>query len=104
MERNAKQILTLDVKRILLFDLNLILRWDVGRAFTRPIRHPLLKAAGGWLVGVMVIGLGSMMIGITPSDQVVNLLAIGVGILWAIAPDGASNGDNRKTEGLPVES
>jgi hypothetical protein len=97
-----KQFLTLDVKRILLFDLNRILMWDVGRAFTRPIRHPLLKVAGGWLVGVMVIGLGSMMIGIWPSDQVVNLLALGVGIVWALAPEGPSIRGTDKTEG-PVE-
>lgn len=90
----AKQLLTLDLNRILL--------WDVGRAFTRPIRHPVLKAAAGWLIGVMVIGLGSMMIGITLSDQVVNLLAIGVGIGWAIAPGGTSISDNANTEGRAV--
>lgn len=85
-----KRILTFDVTRILRFDVNRILMWDVGRALTRPIRHPLLKVAGGWLVGIMVIGLGSMLIGISPGDQIVSLLALGVGIVWAIAPEGPS--------------
>ena len=38
----------------------------------------------------MVLALGRMMIGITPSDQTVNLLAIAFGIVCAITPDGHS--------------
>lgn len=51
----------------------------------------------------MVIGVGSMMIGIAPSDQLVNLLAIGVGIVWAIAPGQPSIRDSATTQDPTVE-
>ena len=74
-----KQIATFDVKRILF--------WDIGRAFTTPIRHPLLKAACGWLFGVTAFGLGSILIGITPSDVAINCVGIAFGAVCAISPD-----------------
>lgn len=78
------QILTFDVRRILQFDLNRILTWDIGNALTQPIRNPVLKAVAGWLVGIMVFGLGSMSIGISLSDATINLLAVTSGIAWAV--------------------
>jgi hypothetical protein len=81
-----KQILTFDVNRILQFDVNRILRWDVGAALTRPITNPLLKIVGGWLVGIMLIMMGSVVVGISPSDRTVSLLALGLGVAWALFP------------------
>ena len=74
------------LKQILNFDVNRILRWDVGAALTRPITSPLLKFAAGWIVGMIVLAIGSMMIGITLSDQALRLLAIAPGVLFAVTP------------------
>ena len=82
-----KRILIFDLTRILRFDVNRILRWDVGRALTRPVRNPLLKAACGYLVGLLVFGLGSIVVGVETSDPVIYLLAIALGVTFAIVPD-----------------
>ena len=74
------------LKQILNFDVNRILRWDVGAALTRPVTSPLLKFAAGWMLGTMVLAIGSMMIGISLSDQALRLLAIAPGVLFAMTP------------------
>ena len=81
-----RQFLT-TVNHIPEFDVNRILRWDVGRALRRPVRNPLLKFACGWLIGIMVFGLGSIGIGFPLSDQTVRLLGVAVGVLFAITPN-----------------
>ena len=84
--------------------LNRILMWDVGAALTRPVTNPLLKFAGGWLVGIMVFGPGSMMIGIMPSDGTVRLLAFALGVLCALTPNRPSlrRGANANSDGPAV--
>jgi hypothetical protein len=74
------------LKQILSFDVNRILRWDVGAALTRPITNPFLKFAAGWMVGGMALAIGSMIVGISLSDEALRLLAIGPGILFAMTP------------------
>lgn len=81
-----KRILTFDLTRILRFDVNRILQRDVGRALTRPVRNPLLKAACGYLLGLLVFGAGTIVVGVEASDPVVYLLAIAVGVTFAIVP------------------
>ncbi len=83
-----KQILS-NVNRISEFDL------------TRPVTNPLLRAACGYILGIAVFGLGSLMIGITPSDRAVRLLALALGIVVALTPNTRSlrRGENANTEG-----
>ena len=81
-----KQIPTVDVNRVLFFDVNRILLWDVWHALTRPVRHPLLKALSGWVVGLMVFGMGSILMGAAPGDAAINLMAIAFGLLCAFDP------------------
>jgi hypothetical protein len=99
-----RQFLT-NVNRIPEFDLNRILRWDVGRALTRPVRNPLAKAACGYILGIAVFGLGGIMVGLvigfTPSDEAVRLLALALAVVFALSPKTPSlrrDGDAR-TEG-----
>ena len=81
-----KRILTFDVNRILQFDVNRILRWDVGAALSRPITNPVLKFASGWFIGIMVFGLGLAALGITPTDRRIRMLAMALGVAFAIIP------------------
>jgi len=83
-----KQILT-NVNRIPEFDL------------TRPVTNPLLRVACGYILGIAVFGLGSMMIGITPSDRAIRLLALALGIVVALNPNTPSlkRGESANTEG-----
>ena len=93
-----KQILAFDVKRVLRFDVNRILRWDIGAALTRPITSPLLKVAGGWMLGIMLTMLGSVVFGISPSDRTVSMLGLSLGVAWALAP---TRPRQRRTDGCP---
>jgi hypothetical protein len=99
-----KQVLTFDVNRILRFDVNRILLWDVGRALRQPVRSPLLKAACGYYVCLLVFGLGSIVVGIRASDAVIFWLAIALGVAFAIVPDPSftQGGKNTKAEGPGV--
>ena len=82
-----KRILTFDVNRILQFDVNRVLRWDVGAALSRPITNPVLKFAFGWFVGIMVFGLGLAAVGITPTDRRIRMLAMTLGVAFAMTPN-----------------
>ncbi len=57
---------------------------------------PLLRFAGGWLVGIMLFGLGSIVIGISPSDATVNLLGIAIGFVCGMTPATRSAGRDEK--------
>ena len=74
------------LKQILNFDVNRILRWDVGAALTRPVTSPLLKFAAGWMLGIIVLAIGSMTIDVSLSDHALRLLAIAPGVLFAMTP------------------
>lgn len=93
-----KQILTFDLNRVLQFDVNRILRWDVGAALTRPVTNPFLKFGAGWLVGIYVFLLGSVILGVTPSDRVINLLSVALGVVCAFTPNGRSLGRSENAQ------
>lgn len=69
-----RQILTLDVSRVLRRRVKQVMLWDVGHAMTRPIRNPILKAACGWMVGAIVVAFVSMLVGRTPSDLIATVI------------------------------
>ena len=83
-----KQILTFDATRI---DAKRTLMCDVGAALTRPITNPFLKFAAGWLVGILVCGLGGILIGFPPSDRAVRLMGVVVGVVFAMTPNTPSS-------------
>lgn len=93
------------LRQILMFDVNRMVRWDVGRALTRPVTNPLLKAACGYILGIAVFGLGGMMAGIVigtaPSEGAVRLLALALGLLFAIMPNTPRRRENANTEAPP---
>ena len=67
---------------------NRIPEFDVGRALTRPVTNPLLKGVCGYILGIAVFGLGGMMIGlvieVAPSELVVRLSALALGVGFAV--------------------
>ena len=75
------------LKQILIFDVNRTLFWNVGAALTQPITNPLIKAACGYVIGIMVFGLGSMLIGVGPGDGVIAVLSVGSAVLFALTPN-----------------
>ena len=89
-------------KEQILTTVNRIPEFDVGRALTRPVRNPLLRAACGYILGLAVFGLGGMtlgiLIGVTPTDRVISLLALGLAVVFALNrnPPSLPRGENAK--------
>lgn len=83
---------------------NRIPSWDVGRAMTRPVTNRLLKAVCGYILGIVVFGLGGIILGIVagiaPSEPAVRLMALALGLVLAVTPNARSrDGERVNTEG-----
>ena len=89
--------------RQVLTTVNRIPELDIGRALTRPVTNPLLKAACGFILGIAVFGPGSMTVGLSPSDGTVRLLALALGLVFAAIPNsGSSARDTRGSTNRPA--
>ena len=74
------------LKRLVMFDVTRILRWDIGRALNRPVPSIVWKPLAGWFGGPLLLGLVAAGANWRPSEGMELLVAASCAAL-AATPD-----------------